>query len=409
MWRRILRRLFATQDFVADAESRGTCDDTLSGLSTRDALAERMRAARADAERGALVLLDVDLFKAFNARHGRAVGDALLVALARRLLADLPPQARLARLGGDQFLLMLPGADAAPALRLVRASMDKLREPIALGDGATEIVTLSAGVASFGGQSFDEALRCCDAALSAAKARGRDRVVLFDDDTRQLAAARQDGGATVVELQARKRALREQARIDALTGLRNRLALDEVLEIVVGADDRRLQSASVAFVDVDHFGNYNHVHGDACGDDALRRVASEIKACAHHGDFAFRRGGAEFVVVLPVGERDVAAAAAERIRAAVEELALPHSASAVAAVVTVTVGVAVGEAGFSVRQLLGAAAEQAMAAKVRGRRNSVHVIRVGLGGAARPARVDALAAAMPRPHPPAAPSAHRAS
>jgi diguanylate cyclase (GGDEF)-like protein len=177
----------------------------------------------------------------------------------------------------------------------------------------------------------------------------------------------------VVELQERNRALREEARTDALTGLRNRLALDELLHAATGDAVPRV---AVAFIDVDHFGNYNHVHGDAAGDDALRAVAHAIRACAREADFVFRKGGEEFVVVLPEADGDAAVAAAERIRAAVQALALSHAASSAAQVVTVTIGVASGPAGATPRQLLEAAAEKAMAGKVGEQRNRVHAVRL---------------------------------
>jgi diguanylate cyclase (GGDEF)-like protein len=166
--------------------------------------------------------------------------------------------------------------------------------------------------------------------------------------------------------------------------LRNRLALDELLHAAAGDGDRRVQAAAVAFIDVDHFGNYNHVHGDAAGDDALKAVARAIKGCAREADFVFRKGGEEFVVVLPdvpdsvddLADNAAAIAAAERIRSAVQDLALSHSASSAAGVVTVTIGVASGPPGTTLRQLLNAAAEKAMAGKVGEARNRVHAVRL---------------------------------
>jgi diguanylate cyclase (GGDEF)-like protein len=375
-WHRLLDRLFRRPPSRDDSESRRAFVDPLTGLATRHAMTDRLHVARKDGLQGTVVMFDIDLFKHFNDSHGHQLGDVLLGVIASRLRERLPATAALGRHGGDAFIAFLPGMEACEAVRLARKCQDQVREPVALGDGATVIVTLSAGVATFGVQTIDDVLQSCEVALYAAKARGRDRVVLFDDDTRQIVSARRELASTVIELQERNRALREEARTDALTGLRNRLALDEVLEMVVGGTDRRLQTAAVAFIDVDHFGNFNHVHGDASGDEALRSVASVIKACAREADFVFRKGGEEFVVVLPGAEKAAAHAAAERIRTSVEELALPHSGSAIAPVVTVTVGVACGFPGYTIRQLLNAAAEQAMAAKVNNERNRVHAVRL---------------------------------
>jgi diguanylate cyclase (GGDEF)-like protein len=353
-------------------------EDDLTGLVNRRVMHDTLVAAVQDEAPGALVMFDLDNFKYFNDRHGHAAGDDLLRLVAARLRETLVTAACLARVGGDEFMAFLPQRTLPAARREAQACLDRMREPVVLSASA-EIVTLSAGVATLAVDSagaVDAVLRACDAALYAAKARGRDRVVAYDDDTRRIVASRRDLLSTVAELRERNRALREEARTDALTGLRNRLALDELLHAVAGDGDRRVQRAAVAFIDVDHFGNYNHVQGDAAGDDALRTVAHAIRACAREADLVFRKGGEEFVVVLPDADGDAATAAAERIRGAVAGLALAHTASTAAGVVTVTIGVASGPPGATLRQLLEAAAEKAMAAKVAGQRNRVHVVRL---------------------------------
>jgi diguanylate cyclase (GGDEF)-like protein len=353
-------------------------EDDLTGLVNRRVMHDTLVAALQDDVAGAVVVFDLDNFKYFNDRHGHRVGDDLLRLVATRLRETLADAACLARVGGDQFMAFLPERSLAAALREAQGSLERMREPVVLPASA-EIVTLSAGVATLDGQSaraVDAVWRACDAALHAAKARGRDRVVAFDDDTRRIVASRRDLLSTVAELQERNRALREEARTDALTGLRNRLALDELLHAVAGDGDRRVQRAAVAFIDVDHFGNFNHVHGDSAGDDALRTVAHAIRACAREADLVFRKGGEEFVVVLPDADGHAAQAAAERIRGAVEALALAHAGSPVAGVVTVTIGVASGPSGATLRQLLEAAAERTMAAKVGALRNRVHAVRL---------------------------------
>jgi diguanylate cyclase (GGDEF)-like protein len=361
------------------ADPRRANRDDLTDLPNRVVMHDTLVAALHAGVKGVVVMLDVDNFKYFNDRHGHRVGDELLRAVAARLRETLASASCLARAGGDDFIAFLPGLALDEAVRKVQDCVAAMREPVTLASGA-EIVTISAGLATLAGQTVDEVWRACDAALHAAKARGRDRVVTFDDDTRRIVASRRDLASTVIELQERNRALREEARTDALTGLRNRLALDELLHMADGDGDRRVQRSAIAFIDVDHFGNYNHVHGDAAGDDALRAVAHAIRACAREADSVFRKGGEEFVVLLrgidTEADNAAAVAAAERIRSAVQDLALAHAASAVADVVTVTIGVASGPAGTTLRQLLGAAAEKAMAGKVSAQRNRVHAVRL---------------------------------
>jgi diguanylate cyclase (GGDEF)-like protein len=106
----------------------------------------------------------------------------------------------------------------------------------------------------------------------------------------------------------------------------------------------------------------------------LRRVAESVRACARRGDLVFRKGGEEIVVLLPDTAPADARHAAERMRAAVQALAIPHAGSSAAGVVTVTVGVAAADAGpaLTVQQLMERAADLAMQAKVKRQRNCVH-------------------------------------
>ncbi|HSV69729.1 MAG TPA: GGDEF domain-containing protein [Methylibium sp.] len=163
------------------------------------------------------------------------------------------------------------------------------------------------------------------------------------------------------------------AVVDALTGLRNRLALDEVLPLTLGPGRETWPRAAVAFIDIDHFGRYNKLHTDAGGDEALRRIAQALQHSLRDTDLLFRKGGEEFVALLPDVDPLAAAAAAERLRASVEALAIPHAGSASAPVLTVTVGVASGAAAMSVETLMKQAADLVMAAKLDGRRNRVLV------------------------------------
>jgi diguanylate cyclase (GGDEF)-like protein len=371
-WLARVRRWLGIAAPAPVAQSRRSYTDELTGLSNRLVMHDTLVAALQSGVQGVVVMLDLDNFKYFNDRHGHGVGDALLRAMAGRLRETFTQASCLARADGDQFSAFLPGLTLAEAMRKTQSGVDAMRAPVTLASGS-EIVTVSAGVATLAGRTVDDVWRACDAALHAAKARGRDRVVAFDDDTRQIVSSRRDLTSTVLELRERNRALREEARTDALTGLHNRLALDELLHTAAGDGEHRVQRAALAFIDVDHFGNFNHMHGDAAGDDALRAVAHAIKACSREADFVFRKGGEEFVVVLPDADND---AAVERIRAAVQALALVHAASSTAEVVTVTIGVASGPPGSTLRQLLSAAAEKAMAGKVSDQRNRVHAVRL---------------------------------
>jgi diguanylate cyclase (GGDEF)-like protein len=128
------------------------------------------------------------------------------------------------------------------------------------------------------------------------------------------------------------------SRIDALTGLANRRAFEEGLESAAALSARMRRPLSLLMLDVDAFKGYNDAYGHQLGDEALRSVAACIAtSLGRRTDLAARYGGEEFAVVLPATGADGAARLAERIRAAVAALVIPHPGSD-HAVVTVSIG-----------------------------------------------------------------------
>lgn len=132
----------------------------------------------------------------------------------------------------------------------------------------------------------------------------------------------------------------DQARQDPLTGLGNRLRLHEDLLNLRGRVDRYGHSYGAVLYDIDFFKPYNDHYGHLAGDEILRRVASTISEHLRSGDIAYRYGGEEFLVILPEQSLEHSTHAAERLRRAVEELAIPHEAQGVAEVLTISAGVA---------------------------------------------------------------------
>ena len=128
---------------------------------------------------------------------------------------------------------------------------------------------------------------------------------------------------------------------DALTGLPNRRRLDEVLDSEWRRALRLQQPLAVVLADIDAFKAYNDTLGHPEGDRCLARVADILRRTTHRaGDFAARYGGEEFLVLLPGADAAAAAVFAEHLRAACEAAAIPHPASPLAPVVTLSVGVA---------------------------------------------------------------------
>ncbi|GLY13449.1 diguanylate cyclase [Kineosporia rhizophila] len=140
------------------------------------------------------------------------------------------------------------------------------------------------------------------------------------------------------ELERLNTRLAAAARIDPLTALRNRRALDEDLPALVARCERYGHELSAVMLDVDFFKAYNDRLGHPAGDDALRRVAAVLITQGRQTDQFYRYGGEEFLCLLSQG-RQTAILTAERLRRAVHDLGIPHPASA-HKVVTFSAGVA---------------------------------------------------------------------
>jgi diguanylate cyclase (GGDEF)-like protein len=169
------------------------------------------------------------------------------------------------------------------------------------------------------------------------------------------------------ELQRDSEASFTVARVDALTGIPNRLSMDEDLRELWSYARRYGHRYSVAMCDVDWFKPYNDRFGHLAGDEVLRRIAKALQDACRNGDRVYRYGGEEFVVLLSEQELPDAQRAMERIRAAVEGLAIP--AARAGEVVTISVGVsAVGVAdGAGPAQWLARADAALYRAKAQGR------------------------------------------
>ncbi|MCZ4303870.1 diguanylate cyclase [Zoogloeaceae bacterium G21618-S1] len=149
-------------------------------------------------------------------------------------------------------------------------------------------------------------------------------------------------GERTRELEAANQKLGELSRSDALTGVSNRRHFDECTEIEFRRARRTHEALSLVICDIDYFKRFNDTYGHVAGDDCLRRVAAALAGgCRRGGDVLARVGGEEFVVLLPGMGAAEAVRCAERLRAGVLALGIVHSASDVAASVSISVGVAV--------------------------------------------------------------------
>jgi diguanylate cyclase (GGDEF)-like protein len=154
--------------------------DALTGLANRRALLERGAAAVAEAARQgrpiAVVAFDLDRFKEINDRFGHPVGDAVLQAFAAAAIATLRPADIAGRLGGEEFAVVLPGANAADAAAVAERLMAAFRQLSAAVEGCADGCTTSAGIAASltGRLGIEQLLSAADRALYAAKREGGD-------------------------------------------------------------------------------------------------------------------------------------------------------------------------------------------------------------------------------------------
>ena len=141
--------------------------------------------------------------------------------------------------------------------------------------------------------------------------------------------------------------LQRQVMIDGLTGIGNRRCLDLTFDKEVKRAARNENPLGMLMIDVDNFKRFNDIYGHQAGDVCLRRIAETVSSeIRRPADFAARCGGEEFAVLLPDTDEAGSTAMAERIRAAIQRLAVEHSANP-GGVATVSIGVAVARPGHS--------------------------------------------------------------
>ena len=167
--------------------------DHLTGLANRRALLDRAD----DPKFMALVIADIDRFKAVNDGYGHITGDAVLKAVADLMRAELGDLGLVGRLGGEEFALICTDGDELDLVQRLEAFREAVaRTPIAAGDVLTVPVTISAGVARrTANQSFRELYAEADKALYIAKASGRNQIVVAEVTTLPLDGTVRDRSA----------------------------------------------------------------------------------------------------------------------------------------------------------------------------------------------------------------------
>jgi len=167
-------RFKATHDMLTDVWNRGAILEILDREITR---------CRRECTSLGVLMVDLDHFKAINDTHGHLTGDSVLREVSRRMLAEIRSYDSLGRYGGEEFLVLLPGCQAADTIhKAEQLRLSLLGHPIDTPTGPVS-VTISVGgvsVANWPSDDLNQILQMADAAMYRAKTGGRNHVVMAD-------------------------------------------------------------------------------------------------------------------------------------------------------------------------------------------------------------------------------------
>nr|BAL52921.1 two-component system, PleD family, response regulator WspR [uncultured beta proteobacterium] len=223
--------------------------------------------------------------------------------------------------------ILLPGIDGIEVARRIRAQeRDGEWTPVIYLSAKHDDAAIEAGLSAGGDDYLTKPI---SPVVLTAKLRAMQR----------LAQAQKSLLLLTQRLDEANRRLQEMVHVDGLTGVANRRAFDARLSEEWRRCARLEKPLTLLLFDVDYFKRYNDSRGHLAGDDALKRVAQALSgALQRPGDLLARYGGEEFAAVLPEVDDEGGKIVAERMRAAVAALRIPHPDSPIGRTISVSIG-----------------------------------------------------------------------
>jgi diguanylate cyclase (GGDEF)-like protein len=326
----------------------------LTGLFARGEVFPKLQASLALASQHnqalALIYFDLDHLMAINDTYGHVAGDSYIAAAGDALREAFTGESYAARIGGDEFLAVLPNQ----SLEQARLKAESVREQVGAkpleftlnGEKVQKQVVISGGVAYLPpGEttvSADDLIRRAYETVLRAKEGG--------------------GNAVQVYSQAEER--------DALTGALKRAGLLARIDQVCTEVERTRSTATVISYDIDEFDTINRQFGRYTGDEVLRRVGAILNSNFKDVGSVGRYAGDEFVVILPGTRSETAFILAEEVRKVVEDTPIPIQAGEMKSQLAVRISGGVAEFptdGSDWREILRKADEALYRAKRSGR------------------------------------------
>lgn len=308
---RLQARLSSAEEKLAkqaqelDIQTAAARTDALTGLMNRRGFDEQftncLKAVANGSNPLSMLLVDADHFKKFNDRYGHDVGDVVLRELARVIGGAVRSADMVARLGGEELVVLMPGAP----LQLAKKTGEKLRAAVATNTIQTHAqelsVTISIGVAQAGQEDAESLLKRTDLALYSAKEGGRNRVHYHD-------------GEKCLPVQGELETPQADPRSDALTHLPNMHSFTEEASRRVAESKRTGAALSLVLIDIDQLDAVTEKHGSRTADLVLIGISHFLKDLMRDMDLIARAEGDSFVILLPNCALADAADVADRLR-----------------------------------------------------------------------------------------------